>query len=101
MTPDPDVLVERLLRAGRSARTPTDAAEFAFETRLMARIRSERTGEAAQGLLIWRFVSSCAALVLLLGVWHVASPVDELGGMASAIAGEAHHSMVAAYSMGD
>lgn len=101
MKSDPDILVERLLRAGRSARTPTDTTEFAFETRLMARIRSERSGEAAQGLLIWRFVSSCAALVLILGAWHVASPVDEWGGMVSAIAGEPHHTLVAEYSMGD
>lgn len=100
MSPNPDVMVERLLQAGRTARMPTDAAEFAFETRLMARLRAERSEEAAQGALIRWFVSSCATIVLVLGAWQVASPTEEFGGLYSAIAGEPHHA-AAAYDTGD
>jgi hypothetical protein len=58
--------VDQLLAQARLMRPETARGELAFETRLMARLRSERE---SIGLWSWRLVPWFAAVVLALGVF--------------------------------
>jgi hypothetical protein len=68
-------LQRKLLAAGR-AQTPSDAVPYAFEQRVLARIGQtpavDAWAEWARGL--WRAVTPCVAVALLLGVWSLVAP---------------------------
>jgi hypothetical protein len=59
---NPDQKLDALLRAARTATPDTASAEFAFETRLLARLREER--DSAWFVVALRLSPIFAALVL-------------------------------------
>jgi hypothetical protein len=64
---NPDQRLDHLFSAAREAVADTSRAEFAFETRLLARIRAERGGS----WLTWarRLCPYFGALALAMSVW--------------------------------
>ncbi|MEI6085435.1 MAG: hypothetical protein WCS70_14205 [Verrucomicrobiota bacterium] len=73
---------DKLFKAAREAKPDTSRAEYGFETRLLARLRAERSQPIS-----WRLLPVFAAIVLMLGVWNraVFTPVSletALGGTA-------------------
>ena len=74
-TPDP--LLEPLFARARAARPDTARAEFAFETRLLARLREKAApARAGMGVFAWRLLPFLALVVLGLGVVQVATGSD-------------------------
>ena len=70
-------LQRKLLAAARSSR-PADRVPYAFEQRIMARVRSlpvpDHWGVWAGAL--WRAAVPCVAISLLLGVWTFLGPAN-------------------------
>lgn len=75
MKTDPEQKLNELFRAARASRRDTSRAEFAFETRLLARIRAEREQGGWLGSLIWawRLCPAFAAVAVALAIWLAAS----------------------------
>jgi len=72
--------LDKLFEAARAAGADTSRAEFGFETRLMARIRSIRERETPWFALAWRLIPAFALVVVALGAWDFATPMpDPLG----------------------
>ena len=73
--------LEQLFQAGRALPTETARVEFGFETRLMARLRTESVPGFGYA---WKLLPVFAAIVILLGAWnYVSEPLDlsaTLGG---------------------
>jgi hypothetical protein len=69
--PKSDDIIDRLLKAAREDAPDTSRAEFAFETRLLARLGEER----ASGLAAWawRLAPFFAALVMAASFWEGAN----------------------------
>ena len=65
--------LDKLFRIARDSKTDTSRAEFGFETRLLARLRAERSRP-----VVWRLMPVFAAIVIMLGVWNrsVFTPVS-------------------------
>ena len=64
---NPDQQLDRLFAAAREDVADTARAEFGFETRLLARMRSERSGSWLTWA--WRLCPYFAALALAAGIW--------------------------------
>jgi hypothetical protein len=71
--PDQDRQLDALFAQARSRRPDTSAAEFAFETRLLARLRAREETASTQGLwamVSWRLLPIFATCVVALTLWH-------------------------------
>jgi hypothetical protein len=68
--------LDKLFAAARQATPDTTRAEFGFETRLLARLRSGRSAPAWQ--FVWRLVPVFAMVVIAVAVWNrsVFTPVS-------------------------
>jgi hypothetical protein len=76
-------LEQKLLAAARSHR-PSDSVPYAFQTRVMARLRSVTApdGWALWAGALWRATVPCLAIVLVLGAWtFFASPNPAQGDL--------------------
>ncbi len=64
--------LDALFARARGARPDTAAAEYGFETRLMARLRERRPAGSMPilGALSWRLMPAFAVIVLVLAFWH-------------------------------
>jgi len=69
--PNVDPLLDRLFEAARSERVDTSRTEFAFETRLMSRLREERGTSIFAWA--WKLAPFFAAVVVAVGLWNSAS----------------------------
>jgi len=71
--------LDALFASARERRPDTSAVEFAFETRLMARLRSARSVESIWAKVSWRMIPVFAACVMALAIWHarVIADTDE------------------------
>jgi hypothetical protein len=67
----PDPLLDPLFARARAHRPDTGRAEYAFETRLLARLREAKKPVSAWGLVSWRMIPLFAVLVLGLAVWQI------------------------------
>jgi hypothetical protein len=76
--------LDALFALARARRADTDKAEYAFETRLMARLRAERKTESVWARVSWRLMPFFAACVVGLAIWHseVAAEADEAAQVA-------------------
>ncbi|HET6514654.1 MAG TPA: hypothetical protein VFG09_05790 [Thermodesulfovibrionales bacterium] len=82
METDPnDEWIERLFDAARKAEPYNSEGEIGFETRLMAKIRTQRSGEIPFLLWAWRLIPVFASLVLFLGIWSYASETHDLADL--------------------
>ncbi|MCE0499523.1 MAG: hypothetical protein LV481_16410 [Methylacidiphilales bacterium] len=70
--PDPDLELDALFARARAQRPDTSAAEYAFETRLMARLREKRRPdpESIWASVSWKLSPIFAACVIGLAIWH-------------------------------
>ena len=59
-----------LFALARMRRPDTSATEYAFETRLLARLRVERETGSAWAMVSWRLIPFFAACVAALTLWH-------------------------------
>ena len=75
-TDHPDPQLERLFALSRANRPDTSAAEFAFETRLLARLRAERQTGSVWALVSWRLIPFFAACVVALTIWQAETSSD-------------------------
>ncbi len=74
---DTENLMNKLVDAARR-RTPSDHVPYAFEQRIMARLRGRATEDSwtLWGRWLWRSAMSFAVVALACGVWGF-GPVDQ------------------------
>src|SRR5437016_1365921 len=94
MNKNPDHQLDDLFRAARAERRDTSRAEFAFETRLLARIREERDQAGWLGMFAWawKLCPAFASIVLALAIWLAVSgarSADDLREAAGATTSDA------------
>lgn len=65
-----DSQLDALFAKARNQRPDTSVAEFAFETRLMARLREREEAGSAWAWASWRMVPFFVVLVVGLMVWR-------------------------------
>ncbi len=70
-----DSVLDALLARARAMPRDTAAAEFAFETRLLARLRAHRPA-AVWGMLTWRLMPLFAAIALVLMCWQAQASTE-------------------------
>jgi hypothetical protein len=87
--------LDRLFAAARQSKPDTARVEYGFETRLLARLRAQREQPALWAAWTWRLVPAFAAVVLALGVWNYAAPVET---DLTALAGDPDQELVAYYA---
>lgn len=76
--------LERKLLAAARTNAPSDTVPYAFQTRVMARLRSAGVpdGWALWAGALWRASVPCVAIVVLLGAWtFFASPTPSQGDL--------------------
>lgn len=68
--------LERKLLAAAKAHLPSDAVPYAFEQRIMARLRQMPVPDAWADWAgaLWRATAPCVAVAILLGVWSALTP---------------------------
>ncbi|MBM3858313.1 MAG: hypothetical protein FJ395_01535 [Verrucomicrobia bacterium] len=84
-----DDRLNKLFAAARQAPTDTEQAEFAFETRLLARLREQRRSAAPWFAWSWRLAPLFGAVVIALGVWSFTAPGDPLADIVGDASDEA------------
>lgn len=77
--PNPDAELDVLFALARTRRPDTSAAEYAFETRLMARLRTAGGTDSIWAKVSWRMIPFFAMCVVILALWHteIASETHE------------------------
>jgi hypothetical protein len=71
------VELQRKLLAAARGHAPSEQVPYAFEQRIMARLRSQSVadGWVLWGRALWRATAPCIAVMLLLGAWTLFRPV--------------------------
>ena len=85
--------LETLFALARAHRPDTSRAEYGFETRLLARLRSGREHNHAWAVVSWRLIPFFAASVVALTLWQAETSADyadatALAGITNPIAAE-------------
>jgi len=82
--PNPDAQLDKLFALARTQRPDTATAEYAFETRLMARLRATNQADSIWAKVSWRMIPFFATCVVVLALWHseVVSEAHEAEQMA-------------------
>ena len=96
-----DEKLDALFAAARASAPDTARAEFAFETRLAARLRAESSGSIFAWA--WRLCPFFAALALAVGWWShsTAERSEVVSPLASEAAPANDEQMLVAYMTGD
>lgn len=81
--PNVDPMLDRLFEAARAEAPDTSRAEFAFETRLMGRLRDEQSSSVFAWA--WKLAPFFAAVVIAVGLWNRPTAA-ELNGTATMVA---------------
>lgn len=68
--PQPEPQLDALFAQARARRPDTSVAEYAFETRLLARLRSERSPGSVWAAVSWRMVPFFTVCVIGLALWQ-------------------------------
>jgi hypothetical protein len=66
-----DEQLDALFALARTRRPDTSAAEFAFETRLLGRLRTREETGSIWAMVSWRLVPFFAVYVVGLALWQV------------------------------
>ena len=83
-----------LFAAARGVKPETARAEYGFETRLTARLRTERERALPWYAFTWKLIPAFAAIVMALGIWtFIDSTTSDLQ---SAITGDHEETTMAA-----
>ena len=70
MNPESDSSLDALFAQARARRPDTGRAGYGFETRLLARLRTERDPSSIWAMVSWRLAPLFAALVIGLTIWQ-------------------------------
>ena len=68
--PNSDADLDALFALARANRPDTSAAEYGFETRLMARLRERQEASSIWAMVSWRMIPLFSVCVLGLALWH-------------------------------
>lgn len=100
MNDNPDAQLEALFRAARAPASDTGRLEFAFETRVLARLREER--HASLFVWAWKLCPLFAAMVLAAALWTYTSGAANAAdaNVIAEIAGEDDEHALMAYMTG-
>lgn len=92
-----DKLQETLLAAARS-RPPGDHVPYAFEKRILARLKESPAIEVAAlwARALWRAAASCVALAVLLSVWSFIGAGSRVAGETEELSQQFEQTMLAA-----
>jgi hypothetical protein len=90
-----DEQLNKLFQAARSAAPDTSRAEYGFETRLLAALRSQQGQRLPWFAFAWKLMPVFAAVVLALGVWTMMGPGANSSDLQGAIAGDHEESVLA------
>jgi len=93
LNPRPDADLDALFALAREKRPDTSAAEFAFETRLMARLRARPETSSIWAMVSWRMIPIFAACVVALTLWQAeaaseATDAATIAGLTNPIAAD-------------
>jgi hypothetical protein len=100
MNDNPDRKLDALFAAARASVPDTSRAEFAFETRLAARLRAE-VGSSLFSWA-WRLCPFFAALALAVGWWsHTAQRDEVVAPLAAESSPATDEQLLVAYVTGD
>jgi hypothetical protein len=95
-----DQKLDALFAAARASAPDTSRAEFAFETRLAARLRAENSGSLFAWA--WRLCPFFAALALAVGWWsHTAQRAEVVSPLVAEVAPANDEQLLIAYMTGD
>jgi len=95
-----DQKLDALFTAARASAPDTSRAEFAFETRLAARLRTENS--ASIFAWAWRLCPFFAALALAVGWWsHTTERTEVVSSLVSEAAPANDEQLLVAYMTGD
>jgi len=86
--------LDRLFAMARGARPDTGSAEHGFETRLAARIASEREERARAFAWIWRLVPVFSMIVLFLCLYSIFSAPPAPADLGAALINGCEESML-------
>jgi hypothetical protein len=91
--------LDKLFKVARAMKRDTSRVEFGFETRLLARLHTERAQAAPWFAFAWKLVPAFAAIAVALGVWNFtgATAVD----LPTAIVGNTEDTVLVSYLTGD
>ena len=101
MNDKPAAKLDELFAAARATKPDTSRAEFGFETRLLARLRSEGTAAAPGLAWVWRLVPVFAAIVVALGVWTLVEPAMVPADLHAALVGNGEQQQLVNLLTGD
>jgi hypothetical protein len=101
MHTDPDLHLDRLFRAARAEVPDTSRAEFGFETRLLARLREERS--ASVFTWSWKLAPFFAALAIAAGIWSqsMAARTDSIAGLVEQVSQSAEEAKLVSFLTGE
>ena len=100
MNDNPDQKLDALFAAARGAALDTSRLEYAFETRLKARMRSENA--TSLFAWAWRLCPFFAALALAVGWWsHDFDRAEVVSPLVSEVAPANDEKLLVAYMTGD
>ena len=92
--------LDGLFAMARGARPDTGPVEHGFETRLAARIDSEREERASALAWIWRLVPVFSMIVLLLGLYAIFSAPPAPADLGTALLDGSEESMLVDFLTG-
>jgi len=77
--PNPDDQLDALFALARARRPDTAKAEYAFETRLQARLRAARSTDSIWARVSWRMIPFFGACLVALALWRaeIVTEVDD------------------------
>jgi hypothetical protein len=93
-----DEKLDKLFATARGVKPDTSRAEYGFETRLMAHLRTERGPTMPWYAFAWKLVPTFAAVVVALGVWTFID--SNTGDLQSAITGDHDENTLATFFTG-
>jgi hypothetical protein len=93
-----DEKLDKLFAAARGVKPDTKRAEYGFETRLTARLRTDRETALPWYAFAWKLVPTFAAIVVALGVWTFID--SSSGDLQSVITGDHDENTLAAFFAG-
>lgn len=96
MNPNPDPELDALFALARQHRPDTAKVEFAFETRLMARLHARQAPDhhhSVWAMVSWRMLPFFAVCVIALTIWQTetssdSSDVASIAGLTNPIAAD-------------
>ena len=96
-----DEELNRLFRSARAYQPDTSRAEYGFETRLLARLRTNREQPAPWYAFTWKLMPAFVAVVVAIGAWTVMEFGAGSNNLQTAIAGDHDENTLATYLTGD